>query len=245
MRRCVLVAVFAISLFTGRTAFADSIVLHEGDTLRLLDPGGPPIWGGVFTVDVDGIGTPGIVDFVTFCVQQESPINGVDTFKVSHVGDPSIPSENAADDQPNPDPLDDKTAWIYSQFLDGALSSYSEDEIQSAIWLIEEESYFTNNLFLSKLLTQQNRDNANALITAAGNAVSAGYRNTDVSVLTLVFGTDRDDYDIGDPAQDILIRLGGGTTTQDVHMPEPATLVLVGSGVVGLIRRHSKRRRTS
>jgi hypothetical protein len=233
MRRCVPAVLFAALLLTGRTAFADSIAV--GDTLHLLDPGGPPIWGGEFAVDVDGIGTPGIVDFVTFCVQQASDINGTDTFTVAAVGDPSIPGQNTTDDG---DPLDDRTAWIYLNYRQdpqGFVSTYTEDGIQAAIWLIEEESYFTNRIF-SSLLEASVQDKANALKAAAQNAVLGGFVNTNVRIVQLVFP------DLSE-AQDLLV-LDDGLTTQHVHMPEPATLVLVGSGVAGLIRRHSKRRRT-
>jgi PEP-CTERM motif len=231
MRRCVPVIVFATLLFTGRTAFADSVVV--GDKLHLMDPGGPPIWGGEFVVDIAVGGVfDDVADLITFCVQQSSDINGDDTFTVSHVGDPSIPGDNQTNDG---DPLDDRTAWIYSQYRQNALSAYTEDEIQSAIWLIEQEAYFTTNLFQSILLTQQNRDNANALITAAGNAVNGGFVNTNVRILQLEFPD-------GTEAQDVLMLDDGGNITQ-VETPEPATLLLVGGGVASLVRRRVRSRR--
>src|SRR5215470_17384125 len=110
MSRCFSVIGFAILLFTGRAAFADSLAV--GDTIHLLDPGGA-IFGGEFPVDVDGQGTPGTADFITFCVQQSSDINDVDTFTVAAIGNPAIPSENTTDDG---DPLDDRTAWIYLNY---------------------------------------------------------------------------------------------------------------------------------
>ena len=233
MRRYVLAIVFAILLFTGRTAFADSIVV--GDTLHLLDPGGPPIWGGPFTVDVAVGGVfDDVADLITFCVQQESDINGVDTFTVSHIGDPSIPGGNQTDDG---DDLDDRTAWIYSQYRQNALSGYTGDEIQAAIWVIEDESYFTNNIFPT--LTPSEQSNANGLIAAAGNAVTVGgFVNTNVRIVQLVFPD-------GGQAQDLLMLGDPGVTITQVETPEPASLLLVGSGVAALVRRRVRGRRNS
>jgi|KBSMisStandDraft_5_1062788.scaffolds.fasta_scaffold273817_1 hypothetical protein len=228
MRRCVPAIVFALLLFTGRTAFADSIVV--GDNLFLIDPGGPPIWGGEFAVDVAvGGAFDGVADLITFCVQQSSDINGTDTFTVSAIG-------TTTDDG---DALDDRTAWIYVNYrLDplGFVSTYTEDGIQAAIWLIEQELDFTNTVFPS--LDASLKNNANALITAAHNAVTVdGFVNTNVRIMQLVFpdGTTE--------AQDLLMLDDGGTTITQIETPEPATLLLVGGGMSALARRRVKGRR--
>jgi hypothetical protein len=238
MRRCVSAAVFAILLLTGRAAFAGSIAI--GDTLQVLNPGGA-IYGGVFQVHDVNLDDPldptdqsQRIDLLTFCLQHEQDIS-IDDFIVHDI---SLVTDDGED-------LDKKSAWIYSQYSQAALSTYTEDEIQAAIWVIQQQVSFTRDIFPSPALTQQNRDNANALIAAAQQAVDGGYLGTDVRVLTLLYLTGGAEHSADDPAQDLLVYTGGGNTTQDVHMPEPATLVLVGSGVVGLIRRHSKRRRTS
>jgi hypothetical protein len=231
MRRCVPAIVFAILLFTGRPASADSLIV--GDIVHLIDPGGPPIWGGEFVVDVAAGGVfDGVADLVTFCVQQSSEINGTDDFTVTHIGDLSIPGDNATDDG---DELNNRTAWIYLNYrLDpvGFVSTYTEDGIQAAIWIIEEELEFTQQVFPFALdASVQSR--TNALMAAADNAVTVGgFVNTNVRIVQLEFPD-------GTEAQDVLM-LDGGTTTQDIHMPEPATVLLVGSGAAALIRRKVK-----
>jgi len=226
MRRCVPIIVFGLLLFTGRTAFADSVVV--GDTLPLLSPGGA-IFGGEFPVDVDGVGTPGTADLITFCVQQASDINDSDTFTVTAIG-------NTTDDG---DPLDDRTAWIYASYrLDraGFLSTYGEDGIQAAIWLIEDEAYFRDHVF--PFIAPSIQSNANALIAAADNAVTVGgFVNTNVRILQLVFP------DLTTEAQDLLMLDDGGGNTTQAEAPEPATVLLVGGGVAALIRRRVRGRR--
>ena len=228
MRRCVSAIVFAMLLFTGRTAFADSIVV--GDTLHLLDPGSTVLWGGVFRVDVDGQGAPGIADLLTFCVQQSSDIDDTNTFTVTAIG-------NTTDDG---DPLDNRTAWIYTQFRQDPsfLTTYTQDGIQAAIWLIEQESYFTNNIFPFQTASLQ--ANANALIAAANHAVNVdGFVNQNVRILQLMFpdGTTE--------AQDLLMLDDGGNHTTDSTVPEPATLLLVGGGAAALVRRRVRGPRNS
>jgi len=223
MRRCVPAIVFAILLFTGRPAFADSLIV--GDTVHLIDPGGPPIWGGEFVIDVAVGGIfDGVADLVTFCVQQSSDINGDDDFTVAAIG-------TSTDDG---DPLDDRTAWIYVNYRQdpaGFVSTYSEDGIQAAIWILEDEAYFRDNVY-PFLLDATTRGQAEALMAAADNAVTGGFVNTNVRIAQLEFPD-------GTEAQDVLM-LDGGTTTQDIHMPEPATVLLVGSGAAALIRRKVK-----
>jgi hypothetical protein len=104
--------------------------------------------------------------------------------------------------------------------------------------VIEQESCFIDNIFPSSLLTQQNRDNANALMAAAENAVTVGgFVNTNVRVVQLVFP------DLVTEAQDVLMLDDDGVTITQVEAPEPATLLLVGGGVAALVRRRVKGRR--
>ena len=228
-RRVLVPALFCVAfLFTGKSAFADSIAV--GDTLHVLNPGGT-IFGGVF--HVDDLALPDPVELDTFCVQIFQDINDTDYFIVGGIS-------TVADDDDGPDPLDDRTAWIYSTFRAGGLSAYTENEIQAAIWQIEDEWTPADATFLFPGLQPSLNSNALAIMNAAQAAVAGGYVNQDVRVLNLFFASgDR----IGEKAQDLLM-LDDRVRIQS-EAPEPATILLLGSGAAALIRRRIKGRRTA
>lgn len=221
MHRVVAAAFCAALLFTGRAASADSIAV--GDTVHVLNSGGT-IYGGVFYVD--DLNVPGPIDLASFCIQIPQDINTTDLF---NVGDISL----FADDDSGPDPLDDRTAWIYEQFRGGFLGAYTENEIQAAIWVLEDEWTFADANAWFPALAPGLVTNATTLITAAQAAVAGGFVNHNVRIVNLFFPD-------GSKAQDMLM-LVPGTTTQS-EAPEPATLLLVGSAGAALIRRRVKSR---
>lgn len=150
-----LIMVFTVALVAGaHTAHANTVM--TGDIIHFDDRPGSP--GGEFLVNVN----PGSADpwsFVTFCLQRTEYIDFTTNFVVAGVtsyatSDPigSYASGGKGGTSPSGhDPLDSRTAWLYTQFTSGTLAGYdynsanstsraaSANLLQNAIWMIEEE----------------------------------------------------------------------------------------------------------
>jgi hypothetical protein len=118
---------------------------------------------------------------------------------------------------PSPDPLDPKSAWLYTQYLDGLLPGYlavdsnaRAGSLQNAIWHFEQEMNDPSNPYVQYA-------NANCDWTTIG----------DIRVVNLWLYSD-----YTGPKQDVLARISN-------PIPAPGALLLggVGMSVVGWLRR--------
>jgi hypothetical protein len=215
MRRRVL----AVAAFLVATLAANRIYadpVRVGDSLHFLGTDGT-IYGGAFAVDDLATG-PGI-DFYTFCVQLDQDINYDDLFVVGSISD-------AADDAGGPNPLRPEAAWLYWSYRHGTLPSLTSDEIQAAIWYLQGDVTLTE----AHLLWGDVIGDPDAVVALAHQQVLDGWSNDGrVQVLNMF-------YLDGTPAQDQLVLN---------EVPEPATMLLVGGGIVALARRRSRRSRAA
>ena len=205
--------VFSILFLIPAGARADTI--EAGDFVRFTDRPGSP--GGEFLLSVyDTPGGSKVDQFITFCVQMTEFMDFTNVFSVGGITDHT-------DDQPAGDPLDQRTAYLYTQFRSGSLSGYnygingagdptSANLLQNAIWYFEQENV--------------GNQSSNPFVMAANNAVNSGQWSGlgNVRVLNLY-------YENGGHAQDQLSL---------VPVPEPSSLVLLGSGVLALCFRRRK-----
>lgn len=203
--------VFSLLFLIPAGASADTI--EAGDYVRFTDRPGSP--GGEFLLSVYDTPAGAKVDqFITFCVQMTEFMDFSSLFKVGGISDHT-------DDLPSGDPLDQRTAYLYSQFRGGTLAGYnygingsgdpaSANLLQNAIWYFEQENV--------------GNQSTNPFVIAANNAVNSGQWSGlgNVRVVNLF-------YENGSRAQDQL-----------TLVPEPSTLALLGSGVAALFFRRRK-----
>ena len=210
MRRVIQTIVVFCLVLGARQAYADPVAV--GDVLHVLGSDSN-IWGGAFDVDNTSNG-PG-ADFKTFCVQMAEGIDYDNLFVVGAISE-------FADDDDGPDPISPETAWIFSSYRHGALSAFTSDEIQTAIWMLEGDWTLADGIamFGASII-----GDPEALIALAESNVNAGWVNDGVRVINL-FTLD------GLKAQDQL-------TLSEV--PEPGTLLLVGSGAAALMKRRRRK----
>lgn len=216
-----LLALATVALLGSQSAIA---AVSVGDRIKFADgPGASP--GGSFLItDYNSAGTVVKGSFYSFCVEYNEYMSFGTFYQIAGIGTAAHNGGVGGQTSPNTDPLDVRTAWLYTQYVEnpsalngvGTWSTASAEArgtaMQQAVWLLENEITSTSNTLASALV---------------GAANASGWTNVGrVKILNVVTMA-------GGRAQDQLY-------ITPVPEPEIYAMMAAGLGLMGFVARRRK-----